>query len=153
MASCIVLPGCQNASIEDQFLNKVGIEIKHNLDVTLLETSPIKLFTTVPLYVVNKTSDCLVFPFNYGVRVFVLQNNNWIEIPDVIKYADNHDVILDARNGLYPDTMVSVNPDYSKLDNISGQLRMRIVVVGRQCVNGVASEQQFADFIELPVQP
>ncbi len=153
LASCIVLSGCQNASNEDQFHKEINIDITHNLDFTLFEKPPIIIYTGVDLYVVNKTSDCIVFPYNYGVRIFVLQNDNWIEIPDVLQHAFDHNVTLDANNGPFPDAVVSVNPDYSKLGNISGQLRMRIVVVGRQCVNGVPVDQEFADFIEVPVQP
>jgi hypothetical protein len=129
------------------------MEVQHYLNITNMFKSPIKPYTTITLYIVNKTLDCVVFPYNFGVKIFVYQNQGWIEIPDNVVYAYRNNVVLDPHGGLDEGAIVAIQPDYSKLGVISNRQRMRVVLIGELCKKGLPSNQLTADYIELTVEP
>jgi hypothetical protein len=148
----MVLCSCSSKSDESEFITLVGSDIQHYLDITNLNGSSVRLNTVISLYIKNKTSDCIEFPYNFGVKIFAYQNHGWIEVPDNIIYASHKDVILDPR-GLNVDAVVALQPDYATLGAISNKFRMRIVMIGHLCKNGIPSNFNTADYIELNVVP
>jgi hypothetical protein len=149
----LIFCGCNQKSSDGGFISTVGTDIQHYLDITVLGGLPIKLNTVIDLYIKNKTADCIIFPYNFGAKIFVYQNLGWVEIPNNIIYASHNDVVLDPRGGVNLDALVSLQPDYSKLDAISSKYRMRIVMIGRLCKKGLPSSQKSADYIEVHVEP
>jgi hypothetical protein len=148
----ICLCSCIHESSESKFISMVGIDFQHYLDITILSGLPIKPNTVIDLYIKNKTADCVVFPYNFGVRLFVYKNNSWIEIPNNIIYASQKDVILDPREELNFDALVSLQPDYSKLGVMPNKYQMRVVMIGHLCKGGVSSNHNTGDYIELNIE-
>jgi hypothetical protein len=153
---CVLLlsmSSCIRASSDNEFSAIVGVEVQHYLKITNLFQSPVKPNTSITLEIANKTPGCVVFPYNYGAKIYIFNNSDWIEIPDNIEYADHADIVLDPRGGLDPGAIVTIRPDYSKLGEFSNRQRMRVFLIGRLCENGLPSKQQTADYIELTVEP
>lgn len=153
IALSLCLFSCSPTLSESEFDTAVGTNIQHYLDITSLDGLPIKLNTVINLNIKNKTGDCVVFPYNFGVKMFVYQNHSWIDIPDNGIDVTHKDVVLDPRGGLFPDTVVILQPDFSKLEDMSIKHKMRIVMIGRLCKKGLPSSQNTADYIEVQVEP
>jgi hypothetical protein len=147
---------CGYDSSEKLFADKVGAPIEDFVDIRVVGNGLTFGGSNISLYVTNKTNDCIVFPADYGFMIFAYQNGDWIKIPNKAKYEtfDNEpNIVMDSRAGLRPLVWTDVQPDYSQLQPNSAQLKIRIVLVGKLCVKGVASQRETADYIELNIQP
>lgn len=138
---------------DDNFSKKVSATIVDYLNIEPLVRTPIKMGTVIDLYVANKTTDCIVFPYNYGLQIYTYKGGDWIEIPDTAIYMTKDNVTLDAKGSLFPDAVVSVSPDYSYLNSDTQTQRLRIVLIGHLCKSGFPSEKTVADYVDLNIQP
>jgi hypothetical protein len=147
------LNGCARESSNSGFSKVVGTEIQSYLNITTFYASKIKPNTDITLVIANKTSDCVVFPYNFGEKTYIYRNDGWMEIPDNVTYASHKDVVLDPKGEEYADAVVTISPDYSKIGKITNKQRIRIVLIGKLCKNGLPTNQLTADYIELNVEP
>lgn len=145
--------GCTQFTIDRNFADKINVPIEDFIDIKLMGANYVIAGQGMSLYITNKTTDCVVFPYNYGLRIFVNQKDDWTELQQRDIFASHDDITMEAKGGLFPDETLFVDPDYSKLGNFAATLRMRIVIEGRLCVNGKASDKNVADYIELTLKP
>ena len=163
---CLCMYGCSSFGLNDKkFTSAVGVKIDNYLDIIPVALDPITTHTTISLYLANKTYDCVVFPYDYGLKILAYQDQDWVEIPGTVQSkrqdgsviepggSPDQDIVLDPNGKANPDIVIVITPDYSKLGPISTPQRLRIVLIGRQCSNGIPSDQPTADYFELSVKP
>jgi len=63
----------------------------------------------------NTTRSCISFPPDFGIKVFVQQGEDWLEVPNLVTYVSEEPQILDPRGSLFSRTLVHVWPDVSGL--------------------------------------
>jgi hypothetical protein len=147
------ISGCVHKLSDNDFSTIAGVNVQHYLNIINLSKSPVRPNTTITLEIANETLDCVVFPYNFGVKIFIFQNKGWVEIPDNIEYADHYDIVLAPRGRLDADTLVAIRPDYTTISTLSKGQVLRIVLIGSLCINGTPSNQTTADYIDLSIEP
>ncbi len=143
----------ESLDAERQFVAEVHATLGDYLDFPPMGRESIRIGGTVPLYFKNKTKDCIVFPYNYGARIFVFQQNSWSELPDITRYPVKHDNVLQAAGSMNDDGFLFVQPDYSAARVANQSAPMRVVIVGNRCINGLASDEKIADYVQFSLQP
>lgn len=120
------------------------------LDISKVSTDKNNNSKVVDVYVVNKTSDCVVFRYDLGTEIFLKVNGEWVKVKNLIEFASNEDVVLTASSGLEPDTVIFINPDYSMVSGDSSDIR--IVLHAYLCDNGKPVNYLSSDSIEIPLE-
>jgi len=96
----------------------------------------------------NSTNE-IVFPNNYGVRIFEETSNGWIEIKE--KATDRvppDDIVLSPMKEMPAVQVVMLFPD---LPNLGRKYALRIYVIGQMNSNGKKIE--IAAFVDIVLQP
>jgi len=107
-----------------------------------------KIYSTdLDLYITNKTSDCIVFPYDFGVQIFLKSNGDWAEVQNLNQFASTEDIILTNSSGYEPEAIVFVSPDYS---SFPGEPTLaKIILHGYLCQNGKPSTELSSEHIEI----
>jgi hypothetical protein len=120
------------------------------LDISIQSTDQKIDPKDIYLYVVNKTNDCVVFPYNYGLEIFLQVNGNWVKVNNLVEYANTENRPLTSSSGIEPDALIFIRPDYS---NVSGQpTDIKIVLNAYLCDNGKPSLNLSTEYIEIPLE-
>jgi len=152
------LTGCLSASQNteadqpDTFAELTGLPIVDYLDITNSDNVPKQRKNDVLLVIANKRNDCVYFPYDYGMQIFAYVNNAWTKIPQIIKYTPGENIFVSSRSEGNYEALVVLQPDYSGIKVESPQ-RIRIVLAGYLCENGIPAEKLTGDYIELETQP
>jgi hypothetical protein len=43
-------------------------------------------YGSINAWVINKSDNCFVFPYNYGVTILINVNGNWEKIPNILSF-------------------------------------------------------------------
>jgi hypothetical protein len=99
-----------------------------------------------------KTKDHIAFARDYGVRLFLKEDNKWIEIKNETTYDISlpEMVIIPAEGYLVKDGAAGVTPYYPSLKK---ETLLRIVIVGKVVQNGKVTEEKTAAFIDVYLEP
>ncbi len=99
----------------------------------------------------NKTSDCIIFPSDYGLRVYVSQFGIWRPTEFGLKhlnFGSNHSPVSDS---------LKLNPNKGDgwLMSIASTVfpgnTIRVVLQGTTCSHGATSGENFADYADLKI--
>jgi hypothetical protein len=146
---CFSISGCirliQNP--EKSFSDSVAIPIHHFSKITYTGLSPIDTQTMISFDIENITGDCVELTKDPAL-IFIYYKNHWIKIPDNMEVTG---VILGPKGSNISASGDSINPDYSLVPSSAYPLRMRVVILGRLCNNGVPSNETVGDYVELLV--
>ena len=130
--------------------NPSSAPYKDFLDIVVLMEQEKINKTDLNLYISNKTIDCVVFSNDYDTQIFAWVDNDWVEISNLVIFADDADVILSPAYDIYPDAVVSISPDYS---NLSEQpQKVRVVFNATLCKNGMPSNKIVSDYIDIDLE-
>jgi len=146
---CFGILGCARTGQDTEiaFSNNLAIPIHHFVKITYTGPTPIDTQTMISFDLENITEDCVLFP-NEPNPIFVYRNNQWLKIPDNIMVSGT---IIGPAGSLEANTGDTINPDYSSIPTSEYPIRMRVVMVGKLCHNGVPSNENVADYIDLVV--
>ena len=84
----------------------------------------------VALEVTNVSDNVIFFPPDFGVRLFVFQNHQWIEFKNAIGYTLRDPILLKPNkdhNPLETETLFV----YPELENYNHDITLRIIVIGK----------------------
>ena len=107
------------------------------LDISVQSTSQKINPKDIYLYVVNKTDDCIVFPYDYGLEVFIKVNESWVKVSNLVEYANTESRPLTSFSGIWPDDIIFIRPDYSSISDQPTDIK--IVLNAYLCNNGKPS--------------
>lgn len=150
---CFGLTSCNGTSKKenDLFLKKLSVPIGKDLEVTLIGEKPTNSQSPIVLDVKNMSKECVVFPFDYGTQIYAYFQNDWNGISNSIEYPSHDDITITPTGTSTSDTTVFAKPNYSPVPPKAYPIKIRIVVTGRLCKGGVASEDKTAGYIELTI--
>jgi hypothetical protein len=153
------IQGCmvpsRSAKSEDPIVASNSIDLNGYLAISVIGTLPLRQGESINLYIENISPSCIVFPKDYGVRMFVNRNGNWMEVPNTVVYEGPETITLETKvNALsHYDGGTSVEPDLSTLNSQIGSLRLRVYSVGQLCSNDIVSEKEVGGYIDLDIAP
>ena len=105
----------------------------------------------VSIMVENKGKEIIIFPNDYGIGVYIQDDENWIELDLVeTKYILGEISLKPAeKNPLYyGSTMFE-----PIVKDQSSQVKIRIVVVGWRFIGGIKTDQQVAAYTDMWLFP
>ena len=105
----------------------------------------------VSIMIENKGKEKIVFPNDYGIAVYVEDEENWIELDLVQTKYPVGDIYLkpSEKNPLYyGSTMFE-----PILEDQLSQVKIRIVVVGWRFIGGIKTDQQVAAYTDMWLFP
>jgi hypothetical protein len=138
------LVGCTRGHPTDTSMTSVDF-----LDISVRSTDQKINPNDIYLYVTNKTNDCVVFPYNYGLEIFMKVNESWVKVNNLVEYANTENRPLTSSSGIEPDDLIFIRPDYS---NVPGKPSdIRIILNAYLCKNGKPSSNLSNDYIEIPL--
>jgi hypothetical protein len=94
---------------------------------------------TIPVENVNK--DCIVFPYDFGAKIFYEENNERYEIKNLMGYSPHDDITLGAKGEFSAESAISFTPDLSGL-TISNSTHFIVRISGVMCKNGKPFTQE-----------
>jgi hypothetical protein len=120
------------------------------LDISVQSTSQKINPEDIYLYVTNKTNDCVIFPYNYGLEIFIKVNENWVKVNNLVEYANTENKPLTSASGVEPDDLIFIRPDYSNISDPPTEIK--IILNAYLCNNGKPSLNLSKDYIEIPLK-
>jgi hypothetical protein len=155
----IIVTSCSKQKGSDILINQKDRESLPGIDIPLSdyntkiklvlypgESTPVKNGYPAGLIIVNMSDDRLIFPPDFGVKIFEKRDEGWPLVENNMSYGEG-DYLMETNR---------INPAGLSLDiipflqEIKSPVEIRIVVVGH--VEGKPSEKVGA-FIDLPVSP
>lgn len=105
------------------------------------------------LSLVNKSRNALIFPADYGIRLFVndAESKDWTELDNLTEYAhtgERHIQPISKDNT--GEVMFSVYPDTEAL---SQSVVVRVVVLGSTAPSGEIASEPVGAYIEFTISP
>jgi hypothetical protein len=96
------------------------------------------------------SDDQIAFSHDYGAKIFIYEDQEWREIPNLMKYPDGYLLLTDARGDVFKKGVASVAPVLPKTDKA---VLMRIILIGNIYRNGQITTEQTAAYIDLELKP
>lgn len=104
----VIVISCSNTSSQ-------SVDVASLIDV-MYQTGPeISLGGTLEAWINNMSSNCISFPADFGITVFVKQRGEWIEVSNQVTYVGDRPEVLHAKGDARSDTLVYIKPDTSDL--------------------------------------
>ena len=88
--------------------------------------------------------------FDYDARIFIYQDQQWVEVENLTTYPEEKQILSPARGDPYKLGMTSV---YPILPDPSRAVTLRLVVVGNIVRDGQITEEQTAAYIDVELRP
>ncbi len=85
--------------------------------------------------------------------LFVLEGDHWNRVRNAEDYSETNNNLLSASGSIDDNGFTFANPDSSEIPPGSRPATLRVVLVGKRCVNGTPSEGKVADNIQLTLLP
>jgi hypothetical protein len=151
----LVLAGCKTRLPDD--MPDIGVpepEINSRMRLWVYGASNdpvVKNKKGVLIGVEIKPPDQIEFARDFGVRLFLYDDDKWFEIENATSYNNlsNNTVILPLE-GLDPTGSAILAPYYP---NLKKSTPLRIVLIGRLVRDGVATEEKTAGYIDVMLKP
>ena len=99
------------------------------------------------LFIENKTNDCIVFPNDYGAQIFTRINATWVQIPNLVEYMNETEIVLTTYPGERPFISIYLLPDYSEINGTPKEIR--VILHAFLCQNGNPSDKMVSDYIDI----
>lgn len=149
LSACVLQPDIENVP-------DVGIPIQE-LNSQVIAFAPkgwntFKIDDPIMLEVYVKGEKSVIFPPDFGIRVFLYHDGRWIEviekIPVIYPYEN---VILSPASGTsFPTGAVMI---YPKLPEANRPILLRIFVFGHTYSRGKTTDQQVAAYVDVVLFP
>lgn len=117
--------GCSNRS-------SLPTDISEKISITYQTGPEIPASGYIEAWIENTSDQCISFPNDFNIKVFVEQNQDWTEIPNRVTYQGDRPQILEAKGNNQSDTLVNLRPDTSGLD-ISAPVNAYALIRGSLC--------------------
>ena len=109
--------------------------------------------TDIVFLLENQTSNDVIFPSDFGLRLFYLprDKNEWLEIENHILYLPEElRVLSDQKDPAHNKTVLDVRPN---VDQMQLPGRLRVIVLGNIMGNNEKTAEQVSAFLDLELSP
>jgi hypothetical protein len=150
---CLAAVGCtKHPSLPD--MPDIGIS-QGEINTRVLLAAPAGLNTykigeIVSLTVEVVSDDRILFPHDYGAKIFVLEDNQWVEVPNLMEYPDGHITLSPTSGDPLRKGTAGVVPLFPDSNN---KQTIRIILIGNIYSNGQLTDDQTAAYIDLEMNP
>lgn len=96
------------------------------------------------------TTDKIAFGYDYGARIFKLEDGKWIEIPNLEKYPKGYFILMPSQGDPLKQQAASVFPF---LSNNKKAVTLRIILIGNIYRDGQITDEQTAGYIDVRLTP
>lgn len=138
------LPPTPNLGIPDnEFNSKIKLSVPEGWNTY-------KIGEDVGINVDIVTADQIAFGYDYGARIFKLEDQKWIEIPNLMEYPTGYEIIEQSKGDPFKQGSVVVFPD---LSDIKADVTLRIILIGNIYRDGQITDEQTAGYIDVRLIP
>lgn len=102
------------------------------LDVTFLRGPDINSSQNVSLVIKNLSDYCMVFPYDFGIKLWVEVNGDWEDIDNMVQYRPEEDIYLEPAGDLFSVMGVSLFPDLSNFP-LPEKTNFKAMLIGHLC--------------------
>jgi hypothetical protein len=145
LSTLFVVVGTISCSSEQDQLTDVSSQ----LEIDYQMGPEIPLNGEVQTWINNTTNNCISFPPDFGIKVFVKQDEDWLEVPNLVTYANKEPQVLKPKSDLFPTILVSIWPDVSSL-NIKMSLDGYALITGHLCEDESHVIEKKIPFVIVP---
>lgn len=103
----VLLLSCNQAE-QPEFISE-SIEIRYQEPSELIAGNP------VDVWLINTSKHCLQFDLLDGMKIFVRQEEQWIEIANSVKFIGDSTVTLMPKGDFFSETLINIRPDFTTL--------------------------------------
>jgi hypothetical protein len=101
-------------------------------------------------WVINESNYCFVFPYNYGVRIVMNTGGVWNEIPSLVYYLSQDDIILGSKaETVFNSYPIAIKPDISRV-SITEKSKFIATIKGYLCDHPEIVVEKEIPFYALP---
>jgi hypothetical protein len=150
------LSGCKNKPVfPEELLSSLGIP-ESEINTRLRLTAPDSLNThkpedTITLTVEVISTDQVVFPNDFGARMFISEDSKWVEVKNFMGYPPDATFLLSkTADPLHRRLIVYVSPI---LPDSSKATTVRIFLIANIYRNGNATDEKTAGYIDFNLAP
>jgi hypothetical protein len=104
----------------------------------------------ITLAVKGISSDQILFNSDYGARLFIYKDNNWIEISNGEEYPEGSTILYPFENNYLRIAAVNLWP---KLQDTTKPVSVRVILVGNVYRNGQMTDEVTAGYIDVNLKP
>lgn len=142
-------------SPKDVAFNKIIAlnEMNSKLEFIALDTkdNPYRIGTSIALGLKNLTDFTIIFPSDYGLQIYVFQDNEWSRIDNLMQYIPEGNRQISPTGPDSPgQTGVDFFPDVPNSDK---PIEIRVVIQGIVYVGEMPTEEQASAYIDIVLQP
>ncbi len=102
------------------------------LSVGYMDGSTVKLSENISFLLDNPNKVCIIFPYDFAVKVYYEQKGVSREIKNTMDYSPKGDIILDAKGGAFSSQVLTVKLDLTN-DKLSGPTNFVARISGHIC--------------------
>ena len=128
-------------------------EMNTRLKFMALDSSekPYKIGSSIELALENTSSNRVIFPSDYGIKIFTYQNGKWISINNLTKYIPEGNTQVSPKGPDNPGIIgVGFFPD---LSNDGRPIELRVVVIGDVYEGENPTGEKASAYIDITLQP
>jgi len=131
----------------------IGIPLEENNKYFLLEVpaeiNQYKTNAPVGISIKILSEDSILFPPNYGARIFQLKNQKWVELTNLVKYQEG-DILLQSSENPFDWGFTIVFPDIA---DIHEPAKVRVVLIGHIVRDGKATDDLVGSYVDVNLKP
>lgn len=139
-----VLPPTPDVGIPEAEMNR-----QFHLDAPL-GWNDFKIGESVVLRVDVVSDNQITFRSDYGARVFILENQQWVEISNLMEYPEGSFILSPSKGDPSMHAAASLFPD---LPDTKKAVTIRIVLIGNIYRNGETTDERTGTFIDFKLRP
>jgi hypothetical protein len=98
------------------------------------KTNTLDSYGSISVWVINKSNNCFVFPYDYGISFLIQLNGMWVKTPSIpVNYSPHDDIIMEKQGkALFDSYPITFYPDISNL-KISKTTEVKGIIKGYVC--------------------
>jgi hypothetical protein len=100
-------------------------------------------------FIKNTSSSCMVFPYNYGVKIYMERNGSWVDVPNMTDYRSKEDIQLLPAGNMDSDNVVVLRPNLLDVE-LQAPTNFRAVLNGHLCDDENVLIKKIVPFTVVP---
>jgi hypothetical protein len=149
----ISLIGCQRNSLPTYFPD-LGIQFEEmNTDIELVAPYGWNSFRTdsvIGLAVRVTGNEPIAYTYDYGARLFILQDGEWEEVRNITTYPEGFMVVPPWENNPRNEGGIDVRPELPESDKL---VLLRIVLIGNIYRDNRVTDERVGAYIDVELNP
>lgn len=121
-----------------------------NTRVLLTTPSSVNTFQVndgIYVYVNNISTDQVIFKYDFGNRIFIYKDNEWIEVKDITENPEGYEILSPSGGNAFKFGSISVMPIIQNIKN--EPILVRIILIGNIYKDGTITDEIVASYIDV----